>query len=249
MAASIAALVAHPVHAQSANGATLTGVVRDSATQPLVDADIVVRPGNRRARTDTAGRFLITGLDDGGYVIYARKLGYSIERWDVKLSSSGHVDLKFVLRRQLQQLDTVTVSAAMRCPAFSLEGFECRRRSKHGVFLDYPDIDETGTTYTADLFRDIPGFRTTLVASRSGAVPVGVRRNGGCIASLVDGRPASRANPVPNFSQDLSGMEVYTRPDSVPAEYQRYTWETSDVTRTGRCSVVVYWTVWAPVTR
>lgn len=245
----VLAIPAASARAQETRGATVAGTVRDSMAQPIPEADIVVRPGNARTRSDSTGRFFLTGLDGGGYVVYARKLGYSVERWDVKLSSGGRVELKFILQHQPRRLDTVSVTAAATCPAFSLEGFECRRRSRNGVFLDYPDIDERGTTYTADLFRDIPGFRTTLVSRFGSIVPVGVRNNGGCIAALVDGREATRANPVPTYSRDLSGMEVYAKPDSVPSEYQRYTWATDDATRTGRCSVIVYWTIWAPVTR
>jgi hypothetical protein len=237
-----------PVSAQGTHGGTIAGTVRDSGAQPIPDADIIVRPGNHRARTDTAGRFIIAGMDGGGYAVYARKIGYAPEHWDIKLSKSGRIDLKIVLRRQ--QLDTVVVTASRNCPAYSLDGFFCRRRAGGGLFLDYPDIDERGVTYTGDLFRDIPGFRTTLVSTRSGLMPVGVRANGfGCIRALVDGHPASAANVVPAYTGDLSAMEVYLKPDSVPAAYQRYTWPGGDLTRTGRCSVIVYWTVWAPFSR
>jgi len=236
-----------PLRAQEIHGAAITGTVRDSASQPIADADVVMRPGNHRARSDSAGRFLLAGVDDGSYVVYARKLGYALERWDVKLSNAGRVDVRFVLHRQ-QQLEEVTVTAARNCPAFSLDGFACRRHAGGGIFLDYPDIDERGEPYTGNLFRDMPGFRTRLVSTRRGVVPVGFRTNGGCVNSLVDGRPASNDNPVPAYTHDLSAMEVYVRPDSVPPQYQRYTWLTGDIERTGRCSLVVYWTIWAPVT-
>jgi hypothetical protein len=243
-----ASSVPPPVCAQGTRGGTIAGTVRDSAAQPIPDADVVVRPGNHRARTDTTGHFLISDMDGGGYVVYARKLGYAPEHWDIKLSKSGHIDLKFVLRRQ--QLDTVVVTASRNCPAYSLDGFFCRRLAGGGVFLDYPEIDERHVQYTGDLFREIPGFRTTLVSTRSGLMPVGERAKGaGCIRALVDGRPASAATPVPAYTEYLSAMEVYLEPDSVPVAYQRYTWPDGDLTRTGRCSVVVYWTVWAPYSR
>jgi hypothetical protein len=66
----------------------------------------------------------------------------------------------------------------------------------------------------------------------------------GCISSLVDGFPPSPARPIPESPYDLIAVEVYTKADSVPREYQMYTWPSNrDVTRTGRCSVIVYWTV------
>jgi hypothetical protein len=245
---ALLAASSYPVRSQGTRRGTIAGTVRDSAAQPMPDADVIVRPGNHRARTDSTGHFLISDMDGGSYSVYARKIGYAPERWDIKLSKSGRIDLKIVLRRQ--QLDTVVVTASRNCPAYSLDGFACRRRAGGGVYLDYPDIDERGVTYTGDLFREIPGFRTTLVSTRSGLIPVGIHANGfGCIRALVDGRPASPATPVPTYTGDLSAMEVYLQPDSVPAAYQRYTWPDGDLTRTGRCSVVVYWSVWAPYSR
>jgi len=165
---------------------------------------------------------------------------------DIKLSKNGRIEVKFVLGRAVR-LDTFTVTARSDCPPRTLNGFMCRRRTGGGVFLDYADIDERAANYTADLFKDIEGFRVDLRRTRSGPVPVPVRKGFGCITSLVDGREVTPANPVPTHPADLSAVEVYLRPDSVPLPYQRYTW-TSNVSRTGRCSVIVYWTLWAPVT-
>ena len=87
------------------------------------------------------------------------------------------------------------------------------------------------------------GFRTAVRGTRSGPVRV-VEANPpwGCIARLVDGRPTSGATPIPELPTDLIAMEVYSRPDSVPPEYQKYTWPNGGITRSGRCSVIVYWT-------
>jgi hypothetical protein len=58
----------------------------------------------------------------------------------------------------------------------------------------------------------------------------------------VNGRDVTPANPVPEYPWELVALEVYARPDSVPDQFQRYTWPAGDITRSGRCSVVVYWT-------
>lgn len=231
---------------QQIRGATIAGTVRDSLQQPVPAADVVAQPGNHRARADSAGNFIITDLGGGSYTVAARKLGYAPERWDVKLSKNGRVDVKFVLGRRMT-LDTVTVVARSACPAYSVDGFMCRRRSGGGVFLDYADIDDRGVIETADLFRDIPGFRVDIRRTRLGPVRVPGRTGFGCINSIVDGRPVSGANLVPTNPSDLSAMEVYLKPDSVPAPYQRYTWPAGGVSRSGRCSVIAYWTIWAPM--
>ena len=234
--------------AGAGRGATIAGSVRDSLGTPISGADVVAQPGHYRTRSDSSGNFILTGLDDGSYTVAARKVGYAPERWDLKISKNGRLDIKFVLGRRVQ-LDTITVIARGSCPVFSLNGFWCRQRSGVGVFMDYDDIDEQGVVYTADLFRQIPGFRVELRRTRMGPMPVPVRAGFGCITSLVDGMPVTGANPVPTNPSDLSALEVYLKPDSVPTPYQQYTWPEMNTHRTGRCSVVLYWTIWAPVSR
>jgi hypothetical protein len=229
---------------QPTTGATVTGIVRDSAARPVASADVIARPGGHRTRTDSAGRFVLSGLEAGKYTIVGRKLGYAPTNWDVSLSSSGKVDIQLVLDHRLPLLDTVIVTAGRTCSAVTLEGFTCRRHSGGGVFLDYTDIDDKQPIWTADIFRDIKGFRVDVRSTRYGPVRVPVTTSpSGCIASLVDGYPQSPARPIPESPYDLLAVEVYARADSVPREYERYTWPTRDVTRSGRCSVIVYWTL------
>lgn len=245
-ALALTALTAASAVAQPTRGATIAGVVVDSAMQPIAGVDVVARPGNHRAQTDSAGRFLITGMDDGSYVVAARKVGFAPDRWDVKLSDNGRVDLRFILGRRVQ-LDTVVVTARADCDAYSIAGFMCRRRSGGGVFLDYPEIDESGVLETADLFRGVAGFRVEIQPSSAGPMRVArLSAGSGCISALVDGRPASPANIVPRYAADLTAIEVYLKADSVPEVYQRHTWPRAGASRTGRCALVVYWTIWAP---
>jgi hypothetical protein len=228
-----------------AGGGTITGTVRDSASRPVANADVVARPGSHRTRSDSAGHFVLTGLGDDTYKVVARKLGYAPADWDVKLSNSGHVDIQLVLDHRLPMLDTMVVTAGRTCSSYSLDGFVCRRRSGGGTFLDYTDIDDKEALYTADIFRDEKGFRVDVRSTRYGPIRVAATAvPWGCITSLVDGRPVSAANAIPEFPWDLLAMEIYAKADSVPKEYQRYTWpEGGNLIRSGRCSVVVYWTL------
>jgi hypothetical protein len=242
--------IALPIRAQQpeTSGGTISGIVKDSASRPVAGADVIVHPGAQRTRTDSAGHFIFTGLGSDNYTVRARKLGFAPGDFDVKLSKNGKVDISLRLSVRMPMLDTVTIRADRKCPLFTLEAFVCRRQSEHGLFLDYMDIDDKEAIYTADLFRDIAGFRETLRSSRErGPVPIAIRSPWGCINSLVDGRDVSPANQIPEFPYDLVALEVYTRPDSVPDQLQRYTWPRGDITRSGRCSVVVYWTQRAKV--
>jgi len=238
------ALTALPIRGQRpASGATITGIVRDSASQAIAGADVLARPGDHRTQTDSAGRFVFTALDPDNYTVRARKLGYAAASWDVKLSKSARVDISIVLDRRTPLLDTITVLAGRECPQRTIEAFLCRRHRGNGLFLDDTDIDDKEVTYAGELFKDIPGFRVDFRLSSSGpAYIVKTSKPAGCITSLVDGRPLTGANPVPDLSSSLIALEVYERPADVPPELQRYTLPARSITSTGRCSVVVYWT-------
>ncbi len=236
--------------AQSSVGGVIAGVVHDADSRPVAGADIMIRPGDHRARSDSAGRFTIGGLGADRYFVRARKLGYGPTQFDVALSKGGRVEIRLVFDMHLPMLDTIVVTAGRTCAEFSLEGFVCRRRSGSGVFLDYTDIDDKGAQYTADVFRDMKGLRVNVRPTRHGPERyVGTSLMSGCVTSLVDGRPATAATFVPQFPEDLVAIEVYVRPDSVPTEYRRYTWPAGDVTRSGRCAVIVYWTLRARLRR
>ena len=228
---------------QPATGGVIAGIVRDTGARPVAGADIVVRPGERRTRSDSAGRFIVAGLGADHYTVRARKLGYAPTTFDVSLSNAGRVDIQLVFDERLPMLDTITVIAGRTCSAYSLDGFVCRRKAGGGLFFDYTDIDDKDALYTADLFRDIKGFRTDLRSTRLGPVRyVAPSPPWGCITSLIDGRPSTGATIIPEMPSDLIGLEVYAQPDSVPPEYQRYTWPNGSITRSGRCKVIVYWT-------
>ncbi|MEK7402647.1 MAG: carboxypeptidase-like regulatory domain-containing protein [Gemmatimonadota bacterium] len=242
------AIASQPLSAQATRRATIAGTVHDSAARPIPDVDVVVRPVGRRARTDSAGQFLFTDLNDGAYAITARKVGFAQEQWDVTLFKSGRVDIKFVLARR-QQLDTVRITASRMCSSSAFEGFECRRRAGGGLFLDYPEIDAFGESNVADLFRHIPGFRVTLRSTPSGMVPVAVPvKIGACFRLFVDGRDESLSNRVPVYTRDLMAVEVYEKQDSVPPSDGRYI-ASHDLmhTRWRRCGVIFYWSIWAPL--
>ena len=233
----------------AAQAGTITGVVRDSAQRPVAGADVVARPGTHRTRTDSAGRFTFSELGPDKYTVRARKLGFAPEEWDVTLSKGGRADIQLVLKHAMPMLDTVVVRADRECSRRSLDGFSCRRGGgSYGVFLDYTDIDDKEPLWTADLFRDIKGFRADVRSTRQGPIRVPTHQlPWGCVAHLVDGRPATAANFVPTDPYELIALEVYARPDSVPKEYQEYTWPAAggNITRSGRCSVIVYWTRFA----
>jgi hypothetical protein len=223
----------------AAQGGTVRGVVQDSAGRGMANADVVATPGPHRVRTDSVGRFVLAGIGGGKFVLHARKLGYSPGEATADLHGDGSVDVTLVLDHRMANLDTVVVRADGSCPDRSLDGWVCRKaRGDKGVFMDYLDIDDKDPLTTADLYRDIPGFRVDVRPTRTGNRRVPVPNGLHCMISLVDGRPATAANFVPDLPWDLLALEVYPSATDVPKEYQRYV---NEFSRGERCGVAIYW--------
>lgn len=225
--------------AVKAQGATFRGVVRDSVKNPVAGAEVMTMPGKHVTRTDSAGRFTLTGMDGGQYTLQARKLGYSPAELTADLHDNGTLDVTLTLEHRMANLDTVVVSADGRCPSESVDGFYCRKNiGGKGVFMDYMDIDALDAISTADLFRDIPGFHVDTRPTPIGARRIPAVRGQHCLVSLVNGRPATAASFVPDLPGDLVALEVYPTPAEVPKEYQQYVFP---IGASERCGVAVYW--------
>lgn len=233
-----------PLRAQADRG-EIAGRVVDTARGPLADVDVFLRGAGRRARTDSAGMFRFTDVKRGSYALIARKIGYQYGEAEVKVRAGATARQDFELTRRVM-LATVEVTAKGECPLGPIQGFFCRESRASGSFLDYPDIDYYGHTYTSELFRHLEGWR---IAMRrypdQGLMPVPVRSAGFCTMYLVDGRVVERWEDVPLYTKDLTAMEVYIRPDTVPPEIRR---EMAFHSAPGMgnnsrtCDAVVFWT-------
>ena len=154
----------------------------------MPETDVVLIPAKRRARTDSLGRFEFRSLDDGQYVVRARRVGYLPTEWSVKLSQAGHVNVSLVLGPRIAMLDTMYATDAP-CARDKYEGFLCRRAKAKGTFLDFTDIDTMQVDYSAELLRDVPGFTIDVQPTRIGPTRVGSSRH--CTIILMNGIPAT----------------------------------------------------------
>jgi hypothetical protein len=212
----------------------IAGLVRDTAGAPLPEVQVLLSPTERELRTDASGRFRLTGLPPGRYVVIARRVGFKPATLSVVLGAGQVSTISIVLTRGAVTLDTVSIAGS--CPSRSFAGFVCRKNGGRGVFLDVSAIDSANAFNVKQLFWQRPGFRVT---------PDGVEATSGwrCLTPLVNGEPVSLTNPLPRTPSHLIGVEMYASPNDVPEAYQGYTWRPRG--RYGleyRCSVVVYWT-------
>jgi hypothetical protein len=216
-----------------AQSASIRGTVRDSSSRPMVNADVVITPTGRRARTDSTGHFAFDSLEAKQFTIRARRVGYGPAEWTIDLSKGGRAEIQLTLGARIAALDTVFVFDGRPCDAQKYEGFMCRRATTKGRFIDYADIDSMNVLYSAELLRDVGGFTTVVRPTKIG--PTRVASSKHCAIVLMNGVPTPWSS-IPESPSDIIGIEVYQTPREIPKEYRRYTWGKES------CWLVAYWT-------
>lgn len=207
--------------------ATLTGVVRGSSGQPLSDAQLRVVDATGTARTDSLGRFTLTGQPSGTQLLETRRVGYLLSRTPVELRGGRTVEILVDLHR-IVNLDSIRVVARRS----RYRDFERRAgHSAFGFFLDEQKIDERHAFEASDLLQMVPGFRivgsgidSRIVSSR-GAISF----SGSCATNIViDGIQHQEINLI--HPSDIGALEAYPSPAGAPLMYD------------AACGVVVIWT-------
>jgi hypothetical protein len=207
--------------------ASVSGQVVGEAGQPLSAVQLRVLETTATARTDSSGRFAMTGLPAGTQVLEAKRIGYRIVQQPVQLRR-GH-DVAVVVRlARIVSLDSIRVVAQRS----RYREFEQHRKSGWGRFLTAEDIAKRNALEVSDLLRMMPGFRVVgygfdarVVSSRGG---MGLSR-GACVTNVViDGMQHQDVNWL--RPSDIGAMEVYNGPAGAPIQYDN------------GCGLVVIWT-------
>jgi hypothetical protein len=205
--------------------AVLTGTVRNSTGRPLADVTIRVEDAAGSARTDSLGRFRLSGLPAGSQLVEALRIGYFIGRKPVELRSGRTVDIQLSVDR-IVSLDSIRVVAQRS----RYREFEQHKRSPVGRYFTEDQITQRHAFETAELFRMIPGFR--VVGSGIDSRVVNTRGAGfgrSCAPNVVIDNVQNQDLSVvrPN---DIGAMEVYNDAAGGPPGANR------------GCGVIVIWT-------
>lgn len=210
--------------------ASLIGSVRDSTGAALPLAQLAI--GESRAITDTAGRFVFTGLAAGTVSLTVRRLGFAPKNAQVELidgrTDSLHLVL-VVLPAYLPGLVAEDTRERIR-----LADFYRHRQSGHGYYFNRRQLDSTRVHRISDLMRRIPGLR--LVPDRSGRLQLRMSRSGSCAPDFwIDGQRAAFLNVDDVPLGDVEALEVYRGPTGLPPEYN---------VRFGNpgCGAIIIWT-------
>jgi hypothetical protein len=210
-----------------AGRASLSGTVRSSTGQPVSDAQVRVAEAAPVTRTDSMGRYTLSGLPAGTQLLDVRRIGFLLARVPVPLRDDASRTQDVTLT-QIVSLDSVRVIARRSLyPRFE----ESARRNAFGRFLREADIERRNAHQTSDLVRDasfrVEGFGVDArVVSSRGAISL---RSSACVTNIViDGMQHQEINLV--HPQDIGAMEIYRGSAGAPPQYD------------SACGVIVIWT-------
>ena len=220
-----------PAGAQGRLRGTVDGVVSDTALAPLVNATVSLLGSDVRVVTGANGRFQLTELPAGSYIVFVRRLGFRLVSATIQVAEADTIRLSFALQPAATTLPASVVTARSESPM--LAEFEGRRefaaRFGGGQFMTADEIDKRNTVFATELIRTFHGIqigngptagggRGPLVISGRAAGSIHLR----CYPTIwldgvllpgpvnLDGLPSPKA---------IAGIEVYPGPAEVPPRY------------------------------
>lgn len=220
-ATAVLASVPTPALAQRGEIGTggIKGVVRDSLGSPVVGAQVTVGGTSLLVETDDHGEFLLAKASPGETSIRVRRIGFRPDTLRVNVLAGETAAAAFTLARVAVELDPLVIVGRQNVSGRIAGFYERMMRGSGGHFLTRESIERRNPVNMTDLFRMVPGAR---VESRGFGRTV-VRFRGARNPPLVwlDGTPLYAAE----FDLDsvdprtFEGVEIYSGPASVPAEF------------------------------
>ena len=223
---------------------SVTGVVRNQNGTTIPGAAVVAVGTASRVDADGAGGFALTDVAAGSRIVEARAIGYPPAQVQVMIRPGGSQQLTIVLGDSAHVLDPVTVEASYQ-PYLARVGFERRRNTGVGHFLDTTDIRSAGAVQFEEVFRMVPGVQlrpngsSYLVELQRGRGQVTNRELANyCPPSyFIDGAyfplPPVETPSVPVAPEEILAIEIYANLFSAPLQYQRLN---------SGCGVILVWT-------
>lgn len=227
--------------AANAQRGAIFGAVTDTALSPIADADIEFVGTSIHVKSNLNGRFLVTSLPPGSYIVIARRVAFqpSVNVADVRAGDT--LRLAFLLAPSATELPPTLVtehSATAR-----LREFEERRANGVGEFFTQEQIEARNVQGVVDLLAQSKTIR--LKQAGLGTVALS-RRNFAydCYVQVyVDGVPLVGLNggPVDIMTlpspKEIMGIEIYAGAATTPI------WLPADrgISHTG-CGTIMLWT-------
>jgi hypothetical protein len=220
--------------------AVVSGKVLDPVGKPLAGARVSIEDDGIAAITRDDGTFMLRGARSGTRAISVRKIGFEPQEIAVTVSTRELTQVNLSLRKPVQTLETVRVTA-LREIGLQRIGFVERQKWGMGKMFSPADIERRNPLRLNYLLEAAPMLRSGRTAD--GKRYVNGRGWAPCLRYFIDGRLTMEYGPtdlemLPDSylsTAEIGAVEVYDKM-SVPGEFLA-------TSRSGMiCSVVLIWT-------
>ena len=212
----------------------VNGVVRDSLGIPVEGAQIMVTGTALTGESDDLGRFVLAKAAPGEMLVRVRRIGFQPDSVRVAVLAGQTANVEVVLTRLAIELRPVVVLGRRHLTGH-MAGFYDRQMRGAGHFITRADIDRRNPINMTDMFRMIPGAR---VESRGFRTQVRFRGARCAPLTWLDGTPlyAGEFDLDSIDPRSMEGIEIYSGPAGVPAEFQ------GNRQLSSSCGTVLLWT-------
>lgn len=222
--------------------ARIVGVTRaqtgGAGSQPLANARVTVWGSGLETRSASDGRFTLSGLPTGSYLLETTAIGYQPSREIIELRADATLTANARLERLLM-LDTVQVRAQrLRLLGPAMAGFEERRRSTLGKFLGPEELNKRFESQTSDLFAMMAGVYLVPGVGGDRVLLRGDFR-GRCVPTVfIDGVRIPNPDGQDSINDYVSPMEIRAIEVYVSAVTRPFEFSVANTT----CGSIVIWT-------
>lgn len=196
----------------------IKGSVRDSLGTPVAGAQVTIGGTALVAETDEMGEFLLGKASAGATSIRVRRIGFKPDTVRVNVIAGQTIPANIVLARVAVELDALVVYGR-RNQTGRLAGFYERMSRGMGHYLTREQIEKRNPMNMTDLFRMVPGARVEMRGFGQQVVRFRGARNPPLV--WLDGTPlyAGEFDLDSVDPRSFEGIEIYSGPASVPAEF------------------------------
>src|SRR5881394_420216 len=150
----------------AADSSALVGqVAANGSHQPISGARVTIVDKGLAAITDSTGRFAITGLRAGVFVIEISAIGYAGGSWRVTLTPGHVLTHGFDLDPLPFELPEVVVRGKQPPFARRFADFERRRQTGMGAYLTQEQIERANPTNLMDILVSIRGVQQVCITN------------------------------------------------------------------------------------
>jgi hypothetical protein len=230
---TLALLGTGALSAQTRPGA-ISGVVRDSAGQPIPFVEITAVKTGRAVRADSTGHFLLAGLPSANTDVSFRRLAYAPVILMILVPPADTTDVEVTLGVSAQQLTGMIVQERPQ-QLRTLVAFENRRAHGVGKFITRAQIEEHRPMRLSEMLRTVPGIMVIPADNGRPAVRFTRGASNRCNPQMiVDGMEAQNFSIDDMPPSDVEGIELYAGAAGLPPEYSR-------LFSTSNCGTVIIW--------